>query len=373
MRTIAICGNNVKNIIASPSFVQSLQMNGVRVNCGLIHTQAIKFDPSHPEYQDHVLIKIKGFSCNYRDKTLILQTATAGVDNRFNAVGSDWVAEVVDFGSNVTDLQKGDRIINNNAYPDSGVKGLFEGVPTNHGSKEYRVLHRAKLMKIPPQMPDEVAAAFSIGAQTTYSMIRRLTLSQGENVLVTAAKSNTSLFAIQGLQKHNVNVYASTTSRKFEQELLDMGVKKVVLIDPNSPKLMSEETIASLKQEITGFDGIIDPFFDVHCDKLIPALNVWGRYITCGLYNQYSHLTGEEFNSIGLTPTSMVNMMINNIQIMGNCIGLTSDLEDAIADYVSGKLKVNIDSVFTGNQVAEFFERTYNAKDRFGKVVYCYD
>lgn len=51
----------------------------------------------------------------------------------------------------------------------------------------------------------------------------------------------------------------------------------------------------------------------------------------------------------------MVNMMINNIQIMGNCIGLTSDLEDAIADYVSGKLKVNIDSVFTGNQVAEFF------------------
>lgn len=373
MKTIAICGNNVKNIISSPSFVQSLEINGVKINCGLIHTQEIKFDPSLPENKDHVLIRIKGFSCNYRDKTLILQTATAGIENRFNAVGSDWVAEVIDYGLNVTDLQRGDRIINNNAYPDSGVEGILEGVPTNHGSKEYRILHRAKLVKIPPEMPDEVAAGFSIGAQTTYSMIRRLTLSQGENVLVTAAKSNTSLFAIQALQKHRVNVYASTTSLQFEQELLDLGVKKVILINPNSESLMSEETIASLKQEIDGFDCIIDPFFDIHCDKLIPSLKVWGRYITCGLYNQYSHLTGEEFNSIGLSVNGMVNVMINNLKIMGNCIGLISDLEDAIADYVSGKLKVNIDSVYRGSQVAEFFHRTYNAKDRFGKVVYLYD
>ncbi|PKO22652.1 MAG: hypothetical protein CVU38_08320 [Chloroflexi bacterium HGW-Chloroflexi-1] len=61
------------------------------------------------------------------------------------------------------------------------------------------------------------------------------------------------------------------------------------------------------------------------------------------------------------------------VQIIGNCIGLTDDLRDALNDYASGALSVVIDSVFTGNQVGDFLDRMYNAKDRLGKVVYCYD
>ena len=57
---------------------------------------------------------------------------------------------------------------------------------------------------------------------------------------------------------------------------------------------------------------------------------------------------------------------------MGNCLGTTEDLKNALQDYASGDLKVIIDSVFTGNQVGAFFDRTYNAPDRFGKVVYRY-
>jgi D-arabinose 1-dehydrogenase-like Zn-dependent alcohol dehydrogenase len=91
------------------------------------------------------------------------------------------------------------------------------------------------------------------------------------------------------------------------------------------------------------------------------------------LYNQYSRLINEDFTSLGLTAKNMVHIMVNNLQVMGNCIGLTADLQNAVDDYVSGKLKVNIDSVFTGDQVADFFDKTYNSKERFGKVIYCYD
>jgi NADPH:quinone reductase-like Zn-dependent oxidoreductase len=64
--------------------------------------------------------------------------------------------------------------------------------------------------------------------------------------------------------------------------------------------------------------------------------------------------------------------MLKNLQITGNCIGLTSDLQKAIEDFEAGKLEVIVDSVFSGSQISEFLHRTYNAKDRFGKVVYRY-
>ena len=99
-----------------------------------------------------------------------------------------------------------------------------------------------------------------------------------------------------------------------------------------------------------------------------------GKYITCGLYDQYLKIVDRENQKFKLDANQILtNTIIGNFQIIGNCIGETEDLEAAIQDYASGCLKVEIDSVFSGKQVGEFFERTYNAKDRFGKVLYRYD
>ena len=65
-------------------------------------------------------------------------------------------------------------------------------------------------------------------------------------------------------------------------------------------------------------------------------------------------------------------MMLKNLQIMGNCIGLTSDLQKAVDDYTANALDVMVDSAFSGPQLSEFLDRTYNSKDRLGKVVYRY-
>ncbi len=68
----------------------------------------------------------------------------------------------------------------------------------------------------------------------------------------------------------------------------------------------------------------------------------------------------------------MLYTSFHNIHLIGNFLGQAEDLAQAIRDYNAGLLNVTIDSVFRGNQVAAFFDRTYNTRDRFGKVVYCY-
>lgn len=371
MRNLAICGDNLNQSLVKTLANAPIELDAVPLLAGLLETPDIDFEPTLPENRDRVLVRKIAFSCNYRDKGLMLTAASKLNSDRYYVIGSEFVGEIVAVGAEVTDLKIGDRVIGNNQYPNSGVVGVLPGVPTNHSSKEYQIFHPVKLLVIPPQMPDEIAAVFSIGGQTTYSMIRKLNIKAGDNILVTAAKSNTSLFAIAALQQYNVNVYATTTSIKFAEKFSDLGVKQVIPVDLNADKLIPPEVAKKIRAEIDGFDCIIDPFCDLHIGKLIQTLVDGGRYITCGLYHQFAG-TPFEYRGLNLSDIMAITMM-KNVQIIGNCVGQTQDLANAIQDYIAGKFPVAIDSVWSGNQISEFFTRTYHAKDRFGKVVYRYN
>ncbi|MDZ8105941.1 MAG: zinc-binding alcohol dehydrogenase family protein [Nostoc sp. DedQUE12a] len=377
MKNVAIYANKInklKNPIYGFNRIDSIDMNDVPIFCGLVETKDIQFDKNSLENRFKVLVKKTAFSCNYRDKAIIFEATIKAPEDSFMAVGSDFVGEVVDIGSEVTELKIGDRVIANNAYPESGVPGVVPGIPSNSGSKEYQVFHQVKLMKIPPEMPDEVAAAFSIGGQTSYSIVRKFNPIKGSNILVTAAKSNTSLFVINALKKYDVNIYATSTSRLFEEELKAMGVKEVILVESKPNSLLENQSIQKIASETGGFNCVFDPYFDLYLEQAVELMAIGGKYITCGLYDQYCDFINQPFTPFSLNLNSiMSSLMSRNLEIIGNCIGLTEDLQNAIQDYASGNLKVIIDSVFSGNQIGAFFERTYNAKDRFGKVVYKYD
>lgn len=376
MRNVAIFGSRIGDLASRNPSVGTIGMDGIVVTVGIVPTPSPNFDKNLPENRNNVLVKVKAFSCNYRDKTLIFATVKAGIVRSFYVVGSEFVGEVVEIGSDVTNLQVGDRVIGNNHYTGSGMgtNGVPEGLPTNHASRECQILHQDKLIKIPAGMPDEIAAVFSIGAQTSYSMIRKLQVTEGSNVLVTSAKSNTSLFAIRALQKYRANVYATSTSQRFEKELQDMGVNELVVIAPEVESFAQHSRMKEIVREIGLFDCVIDPFFDLHLGKVIEIMAPGARYVTCGFCNQYQKMIGQEFQSAGLDLHNIIAFtMLKNLQIIGSCLGLTIDLEHALQDYAAGRFDVIVDSVFSGNQVADFFNRTYNSRDRFGKVVYRYD
>ncbi len=374
MLNVTICGDSpaIQEQFAS---VKTIEIEDVPITVGLMETSEPTYDLSAPGYRSAVFIKVHAFSCNYRDKAVVLKTGQRcrGKD-RYAFIGSEFVGEVIAVGPDVTAFQVGDRVMPDHSFPDVSAPDAIPGIPTERASKRYFALHEAKLIKVPPTMPDEVAAVFSLNAQTAYSMLRKLDIMPGANVLVTSARSNTSLFAINALKHYHCNVYATTTSRHFEGDVAQLGIKELIQIDSDLQSFLEQERMAEIVSAIQGFDYIIDPFFDLHLGKAVEVMAMGGKYVTCGLYDQYSRLTGKEFCYAGKDLKEVITTTFTrNAQIVGNCLGQTADLQRAVDAYALGNFNVVVDKVFSGDQVDAFFDRTYNSRDRFGKVVYRYD
>jgi NADPH:quinone reductase-like Zn-dependent oxidoreductase len=362
---------------AGEKHLAKVELEGVGIDCRIIETPDPDFEPGATASRAMVLVRKRGFSLNYRDRAFILGTALRSSAESFAVLGSEFAGEVVACGPEAHGLRPGDRVIANNAYPDSGVPGVLPGIPGNMLSKELQVVHAAKLAHIPDSMSDADAAGFSIGAQTTFSMVRKLALVPGAAVLVAGGRSNTTLFAINALKAHAsdppFDIYVSTTSERSERALRALGIADVIRIDPEAPSFTGDAAVQRVVRERGGFDAVIDPFFDIH---LIPAVRVMkqgGRYVTCGLYNQTGHLVPHKRpDDLEKARGLMGQVMVNNLQIIGNCLGLTEDLDRALAAYSAKRFPVIVDSVFSDGDAAGFLDRTYNAPDRFGKVIYVY-
>ncbi len=380
MRQVCILGRNRSTGDCLSGSTGEIELDGMPVRYGMIETRDPVFDPDAVDNADMVLVRVRAFSCNYRDRALMLRMSTSPLQRNYYVIGSDFVAEVVATGRNVTDLKPGDRVIPDNAYPVSGAPGVFPGVATNHASKEYLTLYRVKLMPIPEAMPDSVAAGFSIGAQTTFGMIRRIDPRPGERVLLTSPRSNTSLFALAALRMHGVEVFGLGRSMAASDRLLSAGMSELFAIDPTSENWLDNDRLVQTLTSFAGdspfgggFDAMIDPMADLYLDKAGDLLAVGGRYITCGVVNQSSGFTGHmvpvRAPSLGRLAGSL---MIKNITVHGNCIGTTGDLEAAVDSFLGSKLDVAVDSVIGGRDVGAFLNRTYAAADRFGKVIFQY-
>ena len=353
----------------------NVELEGVAIDCRIIETPEPVFDPHAAANHSMVLVRKRGFSLNYRDRAFVLGTALNAPAGSFAVLGSEFVGEVVACGRGAHGLRPGERVIANNAYPYSGEPGAPPGIPGNMLSKELQILHAGKLARVSERMSDAEAAGFSIGAQTTFSMIRKLALVSGSVVLLAGGRSNTTLFAIHALKAHAfapAQIYVSTTSERSEQALRALGVAEVIRIDPAKPSFIDHPVVQQVMRDRGGFDAVIDPFYDIHLIPAVAAMKQGGRYITCGVYDQTGHLVGKRRTDPPPVSGVMHRVMVNNLQIIGNCLGLTEDLERALAAHSAGHFPVIVDSVFSDGDAAGFLDRTYNAPDRFGKVVYLY-
>jgi NADPH:quinone reductase-like Zn-dependent oxidoreductase len=362
------------NIAVSGSF----QLENTEIKVGLVEEADMKLsDSADPD--NRVLVKKRAFSCNYRDKSLIfkynkeIDDAAKDGNYMFSYIGSEFVGEIIDIGKNVESFQIGDRVIPNISYPyDSEFKLYKPGLPSNHASRRIDDFYPSKLLKIPDEISDEAAAVLPIAGFTSYSMIRKVVKSKAK-ILVTAAKSNTSLAVISALQNYDVEVYAMTSSLKYADVLKEMGVKEVISVDLELNSFLDDKNINELMKKIGAFDAVIDPFFDVYLPRITELMNFDAKYVTCGLYDQYTPYAKKIFVHRGDNFTKLfINVMTKNICIIGNCIGLREDGLKAINDYKEGKFNIMIDKTFSEGEEVDFFDLTYNFKDRLGKVVYKY-
>lgn len=349
---------------------ETIDILGTSVTTGVVDITRPNFDVKNPQNDDFVLVRVDAFSCNYRDKALIVKAAINMKNNGISAkpvsfFGSDFVGTIMEVGSGVTDLKIGMRVIPNCYYPYIEYEGVATGVVTNEASRGWLKLHKSKLLPIPDDMNDYVAASFSIGAQTSSSMIRRCNIKNTDKILVTSSRSNTSMFIIKSLLADGHDVTALTTTDWSGKELDFVAPTKIIKIERG---LDSWEEL-----NLGKFDVVFDPFYDLHLLNCIPHLNFNGRYITCGFKNQHSSfeektddMRSNKFNLL------MLQAMINNLYIIGNCIGTTEDLRVAISKFNPDIAPIHIDKIVDVYHGAEFLDTTYNVQSRFGKVVMTY-
>ena len=366
MQSVAICGKQLSWPVCDHKV--TVDIAGRPIDFALVNSKMPAFLPEDSKFRHKVLVRIDAFSANYRDKSLLLTFDNICRERSYFCFGSEFVGEVVELGADVSLLKVGDRVMGNGSYPTSGVDGVPGGLPTNHASKRYLAVAEARLVKVPEGMPDEVAAAFQIGAQTSYSMIRKLDLNSDSKVLVTAARSNTSLAALHALARRGIKAYALTSS--FSQD--PWPSMERLIATKRGEKLADNPELVALCKELGGFDAVIDPFFDIYLAQVLRLLKPGGQYVTCGCYRQASEFAKDPAEVNALIEVGWLSR-VNNLTVIGNCLGETSDLEEAISDYVSGRFQVTIDRVYRGAEVGDFVERTYNAPSRFGKVVYLYE
>lgn len=294
-------------------------------------------------------------------------------DLYFSYLGSEFVGEIIDVGPNVKNFNIGDTVIPNISYP-SKRKDYMAGLPSNNASSRLEIFNSNKLIKIPENfhISDEILAAFPIAGFTSYGMIKKV-LKPKAKVLITAARSNTSLAIINYLKNKNVEIYVMTSNSKFNNEFLKLGVSKVFVVDLNLNDFKENNDFKNVIDTIGGFDIIIDPFFDIYLPRVIDLIRMNGKYITWGLYSQFPNSEKNKYKGMGKTfHQIMIKAMINNISIIGNCLGIENDGLKALNDLKNGKFNIIIDSVFSKNQENLFLERTFNSNSRFGKVVYTY-
>jgi NADPH:quinone reductase-like Zn-dependent oxidoreductase len=345
-------------------------------------------DDSFPEKEDivlgdhEVLVRKKGFSLNYRDLNFIMRASRHFIsDNCTTAylpIGSEFVGEVEQTGKLVTGLKKGDRVIPNWNYEEIRLRkrknGLVAGVASNSTSKEKEILHFRKLYKIPETFPLEVAAGFSIGAQTGISMLRKAKLNSKSTLLVTGGSSNTSLFVLKMLPNFKYkHVYVLTSSEQKAQQLEKLNIKNcTILVNTRS---RDEEIDPSLVKILhNNVDAIIDPFCNIYLKKLYYLLKFNGRYITCGIENTTLYNTPDlDTETMQLPENLLVHFIMNNISFTGNCLGNTRDLGKAVDLYLNDKLNVSNYHSLSYKNGFEFLEMSYNDANRLGKVVCMYE
>lgn len=315
------------------------------------------------ELEDNtVLVKIKAFSCNYRDKGILSIFREKCANSRsadsfsYGFFGSDFVGEVIGVGKNVRAFKVGDRVIPDDSYPRK-TDDAFGGVATNDASKRVQAFRESFLAKVPDSMSDYQAACFPLTALTSSSIISKANVKEKDKVLVTAPFSNTSMGCLEFLRhRKDVEVYALSTHKQDTE---------VFFKDFNLRGVFSQEDLLQedLKSRML-FDVIIDPFADIYLETLSGFLNYNARYISCG----YTNTAIMRFDPRKV----LLNFIAHNAVFIGNCLGYPGALKTALSAFERNEYNVYIDSVYRGEQVSSFVERSFNER-HFGKVLFVYD
>ncbi|EKX89452.1 quinone oxidoreductase family protein [Corynebacterium durum] len=306
---------------------------------------------------DDIALRVEGFSCNFRDLSLIAASydqLCVGPTPPAAHFGSDFVARVVAVGRSVSKFKVDDLVIPNNFYPT--VDGFFGGVATNIASQGWLTLKQSQLVHVPDFLPLKSASVVPLGTQTAFSMIRRSCVTPSDIVLVRSGRSATSLFLVSMLNALNVQVFISTSSRwsSFEKDV----VSPAIVLD------------ADRNLDTRSYDVIFDPFADLNLLSSLELLAPFGRYVTCGFVEQYFRKSKSQISDYPHIQEVIAPIIAKNISVIGNCLGAVDDLTQGLR--LLGRSFVPFDRAFSYVDIEGFIDACFVSRPGLGHVSFFY-
>ncbi len=264
-------------------------------------------------------------------------------------LGHEFAGEVVEVGSQVSDLAPGDRVANLLRLSCGSCRACLRGdtpvcekrwqsfgQTVDGGYAELVVAPASALVKVPPQVSNieaaSVACTFGVALRALRS-VGRVTL--GDQLLITGASGGVGMAAIQIARALGARVLAATSSEAKRQALFDAGADEV-LVDAEGSL---HDKVRSLVED--GVDAVLELTGSPTFTSSLRSLRNGGRLVLVG------NILAD---SIKINPGAVI---LYGYAILGSAGCTRSDLEDAFSMIASKKLRVVLHRVLPLEQAAE--------------------
>lgn len=295
---------------------------------------------------------------NYRDLLVI-----NGIEHWKPAIPripvSDGVGEVAAVGENVNRVEIGDRVagiflpewLDGELTPEKSVSPLG-GAAADGVLAEYTVLPEKSVVKIPPGLTDEEAAALPCAAVTAWHAVaRRSRVGPGETVLIQGT-GGVSLFALQFVHALGGKPVVTSSSDEKLERAKELGAASTINYRtfPDWDEKVIELT------EGFGVDHVIEVVGGENLNRSLNAVKLSGTISFIGLLAGLS------------APINTYQFVGKNVRIHGIETGSREMFEEMNAFIEQHRIKPVIDKVFEFSDVKAAL-KYLESGSHFGKIV----
>ncbi|SHF69143.1 zinc-binding dehydrogenase [Pedobacter caeni] len=302
----------------------------------------------------HVLIKIKAASINHHELWSIKEQSKRSPASII--MGSDGAGEVVAPGLHSNPHLMGQEVIINPSLDWGNDPRTFGktyhilGFPQHGTFAEYLAIHERYVVKKPPHLSLEEAAAIPLAGLTAYrALFTKGQLKKGDKVLITGIGGGAALLALAFAVHAGAEVYVSSGNEEKLNEALKAGAK-------GGANYKTEGWAEKLMKTSGGFDLIIDSASGPGFSELIYLANPGGTIVLYG-------------RTAGMLPVlDPQQIFLKQLSILGTSMGTEQEFE-AMVNFVSlHQIKPVIDSSYPLAEIQHAFKKMKSG-DQFGKII----
>ncbi len=288
--------------------------------------------------------------------------------------GSDAAGEVVAVGEDIKNFKVGDRVVSHSNLAcrtcemctagrefDCAKRQVwgFQTGPLWGAYAELVHLPETNVSKIPEGVSFEDAAAASMTILTSWHMlVGRAKITPGQTVLIMGGGSGVGSFGIQIAKLYNCDVIATASPDKLDK-CKALGADYAVdhrKEDWHKEVRAISKEIAKKRGKTPGIDLTFDHIGQTHFNKQLTLLNYGGTLVSCGATTGYD------------AKIDLRHIFFKGINVLGSTQGTKAEMEAGLYWMGQGKIKAEIDSIYSFEQAAEAHTKMLKG-NFFGKIL----